>query len=112
MNQQASAIPQVDVLYTDIRRRDPVRPAVVVDVREPNEIAEVRVEGTVRIPFSEIGTRFEELPRDRPLLIMCASGSRSAAVTNHLLQNGWTDVANVAGGIIAWERAGLPVDRG
>jgi rhodanese-related sulfurtransferase len=46
------------------------------------------------------------------LLIMCASGSRSAAATAHLLRNGWTDVTNVAGGITDWERAGLPVVRG
>ena len=106
-----NGVPTVDVLYADIRRRDPVRPAVVLDVREDNERAEVRVAGTAHVPFSQFAARLDEVPRDVPVLVMCAAGSRSAAVTNHLLQNGWTDVANVAGGIAAWERAGLPVER-
>ena len=43
---------------------------------------------------------------------MCATGVRSAAVTGYLLRSGWTDVTNVEGGIVAWQRAGLPVERG
>jgi rhodanese-related sulfurtransferase len=43
---------------------------------------------------------------------MCATGVRSAAVTGYLLRSGWADVANVEGGITAWQRAGLPVERG
>ena len=46
------------------------------------------------------------------MLVICAAGSRSQAVAAHLLANGWSDVANVAGGMTAWERAGLPVNRG
>jgi rhodanese-related sulfurtransferase len=46
------------------------------------------------------------------VLVLCAAGSRSANVTGQLLASGWTDVANVAGGITSWERMGLPVVRG
>ena len=46
------------------------------------------------------------------MLVLCAAGSRSQQVTGYLLQQGWEDVGNVAGGITAWERMGLPVDRG
>ena len=46
------------------------------------------------------------------MLVLCAAGSRSQQVTGYLLQQGWDDVGNVAGGITAWERMGLPVDRG
>lgn len=106
------AIPACDVLYADIRRHDPIRPAILVDVREPNEVAEVRAEGALHLPFSTIGRALERIPRDRPVLVICAAGSRSAAVAGHLIANGWSDVANVAGGIQAWERAGLPVRRG
>jgi rhodanese-related sulfurtransferase len=56
--------------------------------------------------------RFEDLPRDRPLHVVCNSGSRSAAVTAWLLRDGWSDVHNVAGGMTAWPRAGLEVRRG
>jgi rhodanese-related sulfurtransferase len=62
--------------------------------------------------MSEFASRWQELPRDRPLLVMCASGGRSAAATAFLVRNGYEDVANVAGGIVDWERAGLPVRKG
>ena len=106
------AIPACDVLYADLRRRDPVRPAILLDVREPDEVRDVRTDGTLHVPFSTISGALDRIPRDQPILVMCAAGSRSAAVTAHLLANGWTDVANVAGGITAWERAGLPVRHG
>jgi rhodanese-related sulfurtransferase len=111
MNRPA-AIPALDPLYADIRRRDPVRPAVLLDVREPREVAQVRIEGTLRIPMSEIGARIDEVPRDRPVIVMCAMGARSANVAGHLLGQGWEDVGNLAGGIEGWERLGLPVRRG
>ena len=108
------AIPTIDAREADRRRREGAATGgpLTVDVREPNEFAAVRLEGVALVPMSTFATRFEELPRDRPLLIMCASGSRSAAATAHLLRNGWTDVTNVAGGITEWERVGLPVVRG
>jgi len=56
--------------------------------------------------------RIGELPDDRPLLVVCHVGGRSAAVTGYLIRAGRTDVVNVAGGMEAWERAGLPVRRG
>ena len=105
-------IPAVDPLYADLRRRDPVRPALLLDVRERDEFATVRVDGSLFIPMSQLGSRLGEVPRDRPILVLCASGSRSASVTGELLGAGWTDVGNVAGGISTWERMGLPVRRG
>ncbi len=105
-------IPALDPLYADIRRSDPVRPAVVLDVRERDEYLQVRIEGSLFIPMSQLGARLDEVPRDRPVLVICATGNRSANVTGHLLASGWTDVANIAGGISTWERMGLPVARG
>ncbi len=105
-------IPALDPLYADIRRSDPVRPAVLLDVRERDEFMHVRVEGSLFIPMSQLGARLDEVPKDRPVMVICASGNRSANVTAHLLASGWTDVANVAGGISTWERMGLPVARG
>jgi rhodanese-related sulfurtransferase len=84
----------------------------LVDVRERSEFVEVRAPGAVLYPTSSFLLRFEELPRDRPLHVVCNSGSRSAAVTAWLLRNGWSDVHNVAGGMTAWVRAGLEVRRG
>lgn len=85
---------------------------LLVDVREGNEFVAVRAPGAVLFPTSSFLLRYEELPRDRPLHVICASGSRSAAVAAWLLRNGWSDVHDVAGGMTAWLRAGLEVRRG
>lgn len=105
-------IPALDPLYADLRAHDPVRPAVILDVRELDEFQQVRVPGSLFIPMSQIGARLQDVPRDRPVLVLCAAGSRSQQVTGFLLQNGWEDVGNIAGGITAWERLGLEVARG
>jgi rhodanese-related sulfurtransferase len=108
---QPGAIPTIDVAEAAALRDGPERP-IVVDVREADEFATVRLEGAALLPMSTFGERHAELPKDRPLLVMCHMGGRSAAATAFLLRNGWTNVVNIAGGIDAWERAGLPVKRG
>jgi rhodanese-related sulfurtransferase len=85
---------------------------LIVDVREPNEFAEERIEGSVLIPLSQFADRHGELPKDRPLVMQCHSGSRSSSATMFLLQRGWTDVRNLDGGIAAWMRDGLPIRTG
>ena len=110
--QPGAAIPTIDVAEADRRRHDASAAPLTVDVREPNEFAAVRLDDVVLLPMSSFAERFGELPKDRQLLVMCASGSRSAAATAHLLRNGYTDVVNVAGGITEWQRAGLPVRKG
>lgn len=85
---------------------------ILVDVRERHEFVRVRAPGAVVYPTSSFLLRSEELPRDRPLHVICNSGSRSAAVTAWLLRNGWTDVHDVAGGMTAWVRAGLETRSG
>jgi rhodanese-related sulfurtransferase len=108
-------IPTIDVQQAAAARDDgpgsPISP-VLVDVRERDEFVNTRVPGAVLYPTSSFLLRFDELPRDRPLHVICQSGSRSTAVTAWLLRNGWSDVHNVAGGMTAWIRAGLPTRRG
>jgi len=105
-------LPTIDVTEADRRlREDPAKP-VLLDVREPNEFAAVRAPGAVLLPTSIFTARMAELPPDRPLLVVCHTGSRSAAVTGFLARHGRTDVINVAGGMDAWEKAGLPVRKG
>jgi rhodanese-related sulfurtransferase len=114
MTQPSGAIPVIDVKEAESRLHDASRgqAPIIVDVREPDEFRDVRVEGAALVPMSVFADRHAELPKDRQLLVMCAAGSRSAAATSFLLRNGWSDVVNVEGGIIAWQRAGLPVRRG
>lgn len=104
-------VPAVDV-QTAADRLAGAAPPLLVDVREPDEFQTLRINGAVLLPLSTFMLRYDKLPRGRPLLIMCAGGGRSAAATAHLLANGWADVTNVTGGIISWERSGLPVRRG
>ena len=106
------AIPQLDPLYADIRRRDPVRPAVLLDVREVDEFRRARADGCLFIPMSQVQLRLDEIPKDRPVMVICASGSRSVGVTSFLLEQGWEDVGSVAGGLDGWQRLGLPVRTG
>jgi rhodanese-related sulfurtransferase len=113
MTHAPGAIPGVDAAEAADRlgRADAPKP-LLVDVREIDEFRDVRVEGAALLPMSSFAERHAELPKDRPLLVMCAGGTRSAAATAFLLRGGWADVVNVEGGITAWQRQGLPVRRG
>jgi len=105
-------IPSIDVVEAERRlREDPGRP-LLVDVRERHEFVEVRAPGAALVPMSTFAARAGELPADRPLMLVCHLGGRSAAAAGFLIRSGRNDVVNVAGGMDAWERGGLPVRRG
>ncbi len=75
---------------------------VLVDVREPWELAHAAIPGALSFPMSEIGRRQGELPQDRTLLVLCHHGVRSNVVAAHLARVGHAQVVNVRGGIEAW----------
>jgi rhodanese-related sulfurtransferase len=83
-------------------------PPLLLDVREPweRQVASVQPEGfeLVAIPMNEIPARLAELPEDRPIACLCHHGMRSMNVAVFLARQGYTDVANIAGGIDAWSR--------
>lgn len=76
--------------------------AVLIDVRTPAEVAEGTAPGSINIPLQEAEHRLAEFPKDKDLLIFCRSGKRSMAVSNFLIQNGYTQVFNVVGGFLAF----------
>lgn len=76
--------------------------ALLLDVREPAEIATCAVPGSRHIPMRQIPENLPELPRDQPILVLCHHGGRSLRVTQFLRANGFNLVTNVAGGIDAW----------
>lgn len=86
--------------------------ALIVDVREPDEWAEARIAGARHVPLRDLAARASELPRDRPVILQCRSGNRSARATRVLLDLGFTNVQNLEGGIGAWGADGLPVEPG
>lgn len=86
--------------------------ALAVDVREAAELREDgRLEGAEHVPLGELATRAGELPADRPLVLICRSGTRSAMAADALRASGY-EAYSVDGGILAWKREGLPVARG
>ncbi len=105
-------LPTIDVAEAERRLREDQERPILIDVREVAEFVAVRAPGAVLLPTSTFAARVDELPTNRPLLVICRVGGRSAAVTGFLVRSGRTDVTNVAGGMEAWERAGLPVRRG
>ena len=107
-----TATEAADQLAAAKPRADDAPLPLLVDVRERHEFAMLRVPGSVLLPLSGFTATFEDLPRDRPLLILCAAGSRSARATEFLLAQGFPDVSNVAGGINSWRAAGLPTRSG
>jgi rhodanese-related sulfurtransferase len=108
----APSIPTIDVAEADRRmREDPAGP-ILLDVREASEFEDIRAPGAVLVPMSVFAARAGELPADRPLMLLCRTGARSAAATGFLIRAGRTDAVNVGGGMEAWERAGLPVRHG
>jgi rhodanese-related sulfurtransferase len=80
-------------------------PPVVLDVREPWEIQIGALEGALAIPLGDLPARVTEVPRDRPVAIMCHHGARSARATAWLRGQGFARATNVAGGIDAWARS-------
>ena len=85
-----------------VRRLDSGELWQVLDVREPWEREIAAVTDSIDIPMAEVPERLDELERDRPVAVLCHSGGRSARVAAYLAQQGFTEVANVAGGIDAW----------
>lgn len=95
--------------------------AVVVDVREPAEFEAGHLEGAINIPRGVLEFQVEAHPalggatdpalsvRERPLVVYCRSGARSALAAASLQRMGFNNVTSLAGGITAWAEAGLPV---
>jgi len=83
----------------------------LLDVRGFDEFAAGHAEGAVCIPLPDLERRAAEIPTDRPVLVMCASGERSAMAVQRLAALGFDNIVDCQGGFSAWEKAGLPVLR-
>lgn len=84
---------------------------LVIDVREQWEYDEGHIPGVLHIPMQEVPQRLAELPTDQSIVVSCRSGNRSSQVADYLRTQGYERIHNLDGGILAWERAGLPVER-
>lgn len=86
--------------------------AIVVDVREGFEHRRARIPGALHIPLGDVAARARELPKDRPIVMHCALGSRSRLAAKHLAGLGFENVHNLEGGFSEWKGEGLPVEPG
>jgi molybdopterin/thiamine biosynthesis adenylyltransferase/rhodanese-related sulfurtransferase len=95
-----NGIPQLTVKELKARR-DRGEDIYLLDVREPYEVQIAQIGGTV-IPQNDVPNRLAEIPRDREIVVHCRSGARSQRIAEFLKQSGYTEVVNLAGGILAW----------
>ena len=95
-----------DVLPQDVsKRRSELH---LLDVREQDEWDAGHIDGSQHIPLGQLGARLDEIPRDRDVVAVCRSGSRSDRAAKGLRARGY-QAENLDGGVTAWTRAGLPL---
>ncbi len=103
------APPEVDA---DEARRLVEEGAQLIDVREPWEWAISHIPGATLIPMGEVPSRLSEIDPNRPVVVHCAVGARSAKVVEALLQAGYAKALNLAGGIVEWTNRQFPTESG
>jgi rhodanese-related sulfurtransferase/glyoxylase-like metal-dependent hydrolase (beta-lactamase superfamily II) len=98
--------------WLDGKRTDAGEAPTVIDVRSPAEHAGGHIEGSLNIPLPHLDERLAEIPADRPAVVHCEGGYRSAIAASLLQKFGHDDVRDLVGGYKAWLAARLPVDPG
>lgn len=84
---------------------------LLVDVRTPQEFAsDGHIAGSRLLPLQVLDQRYEELPKDQPIVCVCRSGNRSQVACEQLAALGYEDLTNLAGGMIGWKSSGLPYE--
>ncbi len=85
------------------------KPPLAIDVRTPREREQKHIAGSLHIPLNHLSENLGKLPQNQPLLVYCAGGYRSSIAASLLQRHAFADVSEIAGGIAAWEAAGLPL---
>lgn len=99
-------VPQADVRQLSAAMTGDV---VVIDVREPFEYASGHIPGAVHLPMHLVPLRLEDIPKAKPVYVVCATGNRSWQVCHYLNQHGLSAI-NVNGGTSAWQSAGFALE--
>ncbi len=99
-------MPCIEVTAADLRARlDAGEEVLVLDVREDEEVTAWAFPGALHIPLGQLGTRSAEIPVDRPVVVVCHAGVRSAVAAEALASAGWA-AASLSGGTMAWSALG------
>jgi sulfur dioxygenase len=103
-----AGLPEVAAAWVAAHRHQ----LTLVDVRSESEVLgpDGHVPGCLAIPLPELGARAAEIPTDKPVVVLCHSGSRSALATQELLKRDHSHVANLRGGLRGWQAEGLPLE--
>jgi hydroxyacylglutathione hydrolase len=102
-------VPTVEITVSEARVLLDTTKPFVLDVRRKTEFAEGHIAGATNIAHTRLLSRLAEVPKDRPILVNCRSGARSARTCSLLQRHGY-EVTNLAGGMLAWEAAKVPVE--
>ncbi len=108
-DQAASLAPEISVAQaTQLRDQG----AFILDVREPSEWTSFHIPGATLIPLGSLAGRVSEVPKDKPVVVVCRTGHRSQQGRDILQQAGFTNVTSMAGGVTEWQAQGLPIASG
>ena len=103
-------LPSLNALELSEKLKNAKRP-LVLDVRQPEEYRTGHIIGAKLIPLGELGQRLKELPKDKEIVCVCASGSRSRSATKLLIREGY-NAFDMSGGMMTWARAKLTMKTG
>jgi len=104
------SVSSIKPLELNEKLKNGTRP-LVIDVRQPDEYRSGHIAGAKLIPLDTLSRRIKELPQNREIVCVCASGNRSNSATRILVKAGFKAV-NMQGGMLSWRRAGFPVRKG
>lgn len=111
---QRATAARVDVAAKEFQALIKKTGGIVLDVRTPGEVARGRIAGAsvINLRDKDFGKKISFMRKDKAILVYCAAGSRSARAADKLIAAGFPKVYNLSGGIMGWNRAGLPIERG
>jgi len=101
MSPATNALPSIDVATLQKRLEAP-NPPFLLDVREPSEFEGGHIKGAKLIPLGTLPDHVAEIPKDKPVVVICRSGNRSARAASFLIEHGYGNVENLTGGMSAW----------
>lgn len=103
-------LPSLTATEANEKLKNGKRP-LILDVRQPEEYRDGHIAGAKLIPLGELSKRANELPKEKEIICVCASGSRSRSATKLLVRMGY-NVFDLTGGMFMWQRAKLPIKKG
>lgn len=108
---RAGAVPEVSTAEV-AKMISSGRTVQLIDVREPSEFVAGHIAGSVLLPLGDLTHRYREIDPDIPAVMICRSGRRSGIATQALARTGFSQVVNMAGGMLAWVKEGRGVEKG